>query len=88
MVEKICCLLLQELPEEIFTFQGKIQLENADRDYHLLEYYKHEPIEPAVKPVMVYFGQWVSQTYYPTLYIQSNCLFCAMSWVTELLTSQ
>ena len=24
---------------------------------HLLEYYKYEPIEPAVKPVMAYFGQ-------------------------------
>ena len=27
-------------------------------------------------------------TYYPTVYIQSNCLFFAMSWVTKLLTRQ
>ena len=26
--------------------------------------------------------------YYPTVYIRSNCLFFAMSWVTELLTGQ
>ena len=26
--------------------------------------------------------------YYPTVYIRSNCLFFAMSWVTELLPSQ
>ena len=29
-----------------------------------------------------------SAIYYPTVYIRSNCLFFAISWVTELLTSQ
>ena len=35
-----------------------------------------------------YYAQiWYKHHYYPTVFIQSNCLFFAMSWVTELFHS-
>ncbi|VDI05535.1 tRNA (guanine10-N2)-methyltransferase, partial [Mytilus galloprovincialis] len=48
------------LPEDIFSFKGKVNLKNPDNTFGLLEYYGANKTEPPDKPFKIYFGRLIA----------------------------
>jgi len=42
------------------AFDGKMNLKHPDNNFHLLEYYGANQVEPSEHPITIYFGRWVS----------------------------
>ena len=57
----ITCSLFQALPDDVLDFKAKIQLENVERDYHIVECYGCAQNCPTEEPLILYFGQWVRE---------------------------
>lgn len=53
------CFIFQRLMEDVFEFEGKVDLKNAKHIYHIIEYYGHHGSTPSEEPVDIYFGKWV-----------------------------
>ncbi|XP_063407335.1 tRNA (guanine(10)-N2)-methyltransferase homolog [Mytilus trossulus] len=52
--------IIESLPEDIFSFKGKVNLKNPDNTFGLLEYYGANKTEPPDKPFKIYFGRLIA----------------------------
>ncbi|KAK3579848.1 hypothetical protein CHS0354_015263 [Potamilus streckersoni] len=50
---------IEELPQDILKFEGKVNLKNPVHIFTLMEYYGHVGTTPPDKPLAVYFGRWI-----------------------------